>query len=183
MKSIIPVVLFLVVGLSACEKSDPIIPNEEELITTVVYELTPVAGGTAVTFSYTDLDGDGGNAPVISNGILSANTEYVGTLTLLNEQDSPAENITEEVEEEAEEHQFFYQSTSTELSVSYDDLDANGKPIGLSTKLTTLNTDTTVLTIILKHEPDKEGVGVSNGDPTNSGGETDIEISFNVEIQ
>ena len=50
--------LSLFMALSSCEK-DPQIPNEEELITTVTYTLTPVSGGDPVIFSFRDLDGDG----------------------------------------------------------------------------------------------------------------------------
>ena len=36
---------------------------------------------------------------------------------------------------------------------------------------------------MLRHEPDKSAAGVSSGDITNAGGETDIEVSFNVIIE
>ena len=47
--------------LASCkkEKNDPIIPNEEEVITTLNYTLTPTGGGTAIVLSFQDLDGDG----------------------------------------------------------------------------------------------------------------------------
>ena len=110
---------------------------------------------------------------------------------LLNEQTLPSEDITEEVKAEAEEHQFFflaYELTgaiSTDLNVTYTDQDANGNPIGVSTLLKTETGDATLkaLSIILRHEPNKFAVGVSNGDPTNAGGETDIEVVFKVVIQ
>ncbi|MFT5072516.1 MAG: hypothetical protein ACI8V8_002491, partial [Chitinophagales bacterium] len=85
--------------LASCEK-DPVIPNEEELITTLNFELIPIGGGATVSFTFQDLDGDGGDAPIISGGILSANESYVGTLVLLNETENPADNISLEVEEE-----------------------------------------------------------------------------------
>ena len=68
--------LFLSV-LSSCDK-DPEVPNEEELITTLIYTLTPHVGGAPVVFSFQDLDGDGGQAPVIIEGDLMANTIYNG---------------------------------------------------------------------------------------------------------
>ena len=42
-----------------CDKNDPVIPVEPELITTVHYTLTPTGGGTSITLSFQDLDGDG----------------------------------------------------------------------------------------------------------------------------
>jgi len=165
------------------EPEDPIIPNEEELITTVTYTLTPHGGGNVVTLTFEDLDGDGGNAPIITDGVLIANTTYDGKLVLLNEVASPTENITEEVEEEGVDHQFFFQSSISDVTVAYDDEDANGNPIGLSTILTTNEAGEGTITVTLRHEPAKTEPSVSTGDITNAGGETDIEITFNVEVQ
>ena len=39
------------------------------------------------------------------------------------------------------------------------------------------------ITVTLRHEPNKDAAGVSSGDIANAGGETDIEVTFNVEIQ
>lgn len=167
---------------SACKK-DPVIPNEEEVITTLTYTLTPDGGGAPIVLSFQDLDGDGGNAPVITGGTLTANTTYHGAMELLNELESPAEVITEEIEEEADEHQFFFQTTVGGLTVAYDDQDVNGRPIGLASTLTTTGAGTGTLTITLRHQPDKAASGVSGGDITNAGGETDIEVNFNVDVQ
>lgn len=176
--------LFLALISFACEKDDPIIPNEEELITTVNYQLVPVGGGDTVTLSFVDIDGDGGNAPVISDGVLKANTTYTGSLTLLNESESPAENITEEVEEEGDEHQFFFEKSGTlDLGISYTDVDSEGNPVGLSTSLVTGAASSGTLVITLRHEPSKDATGVSEGLIANAGGETDIEVTFNVEVE
>lgn len=40
----IAMVLTAIFFLTACEKDDPVIPNEEELITTLTYTLTPSGG-------------------------------------------------------------------------------------------------------------------------------------------
>ena len=94
---------------TGCKKDDPVIPNEEEVITTLNYTLIPSDGGTPVVLSFQDLDGDGGDPPVITGGTLAMNTTYNGSLELLNETETPPGDITEEVEEEADEHQFFFQ--------------------------------------------------------------------------
>ncbi len=184
--------LLLVLGLvsvlfiTSCKKDepeDPIIPNEEELITTLRYTLTPDGGGTDVVFTFQDLDGDGGDSPTITGGILDTNATYTGSLELLNELESPAEDITEEVQEEAEEHQFFFQTSANGLNITYDDADEDGNPIGISTIVTTNDVSTGTLTVTLRHEPNKDASGVSSGDISNAGGETDIEVTFNVEVQ
>ena len=168
---------------TGCKKDDPVIPNEEEVITTLNYTLTPSDGGTPVVFTFQDLDGDGGNPPIITGGTLAMNTTYIGFLELLNELETPPGNITEEVEEEADEHQFFFQTSLSGVNFSYDDMDANGNPIGLLTTVTTEGPGNGTITVILRHEPDKFALGVSNGDITNAGGETDIEVVFNVEVK
>lgn len=178
--------IFSLVFIASCKKdepADPVIPNEEEVITTLNYTLTPSGGGTPVVFSFKDLDGDGGNDPVLVEGSLSANTSYSGAIELLNELESPAEDITEEVKDEATDHQFFFQTDVNGLSIDYADNDANNHPIGVETKVSTQAAGTGTLTITLRHQPDKSATGVSTGDISNAGGETDIEVTFNVEIK
>ena len=168
--------------MSSCKK-DPVIPDEQEVITTLKYTLTPNGGGTPVVLSFQDLDGEGGNTPVITGGTLDTNATYTGAMVLLNEQANPVDNITAEINEENKDHQFFFQSTITGLSVAYNDSDANGNPVGLQTTLTTTDAGTGTLKITLRHQPDKFANGASDGDITNVGGETDIEVTFDVNVQ
>lgn len=165
------------------EPDEPMIPNEEELITTLKFTLTPEGGGTAVVLNFQDLDGEGGNAAINTGGTLDANTTYEGSLELLNEIEDPAEDITEEVEEEALEHQFFFETSIAGLAIAYDDMDSDGNPVGLATIVTTADAGSGTISVTLKHEPEKDEPGVSDGDITNAGGETDIAVTFNVEVQ
>lgn len=163
---------------------DPTPENEEELITTV--RLTFTEGGSSFVAEWKDLDGDGANAPVVDDITLEAGKTYAVTLDLLNESETPAESITTEIEEEAEEHQFFFVvGGDLALTAVYDDEDSDGKPVGLKNTFTTGDASTGTLTIILRHEADKAGIGVSDGDVTNAGGETDIETvpAFSVVIE
>ncbi len=171
-------------SFSSCDKDDPTPPNEEELITTLTLTMTPEGGGSDVLFRFRDTDGDGGNDPVITSGTLAANTIYNATLELLNESVSPAENITNEVRSEGEDHQFFYATTAgVNLSFAYDDTDTNGNPIGLEVLFQTGEASTGQFQVTLRHEPNKTASGVSTGDISNAGGETDIEVIFDIEIQ
>lgn len=169
---------------TACKK-DPEDVNEEEVITTLLYTLTPDGGGTPVILSFRDLDGEDGNDPVVMGGTLAANQNYSGALELLNESESPAEDITEEIEEEDDEHQFFFESTVNGLSVAYDeeDVDGDGNPVGLKTKLTTGSAGSGTLKVTLKHMPEKSASGVADGDISNAGGNTDIEVQFDIDVQ
>ena len=98
--------------------------HEEEVITTVNYTLT--SGSDVVTLTYRDLDGEGGNEGVTTvSGSLSANTTYAGAIELLNETESPAENMTEEIEEEDEDI-ILFEKVTDKFSIfieKYDELD------------------------------------------------------------
>jgi hypothetical protein len=161
-----------------CNDEDPIIPNEEEVITTLVYTLTPSGGGDDVVLRFEDLDGDGGNQPVVTVDTLEPGTTYTGTVQVLNESESPAEDITEEVKEEGVDHQFFYVSSLSDVTISYSDQDSKGNPIGIQTEVSTGAADVGTLAVVLRHEPNKIADGVKDGDIANAGGESDIEVVF-----
>ena len=177
-----------VLFLASCDKDDdddmdP--PNPEEEITTLEYRLTPAGGGTTLVFRFQDLDGDGGNAPIITIDTLAANTTYNAEPRVLNENETPVENVTEVVLEEDAEHQFFFQVSDDAVitDIQYADMDGDMNPVGILSTLTTGDAGTTDLTVTLIHEPDKGAAGVSDGDITNAGGETDIEVTFTVVVE
>lgn len=172
---------FLLLSSMSCDK-DPEIPNPEELITTVIYTLTPVGGGSPAIFSFRDPDGDGGNSPVITWDTLTAGVTYSGSIRLLNESVTPVVDITPELEDESEDHQFFYTINALHASVEYDDQDPSGYPIGLSTTFTASGPGQGTVVVTLRHLPDKTASGVSDGILQNAGGETDIEVTFPVVI-
>lgn len=167
---------------TACSSDDdvPAPVNEEEVITTLIVSLTADAGVTQITLQTRDLDGDGPNPPVITvSGNLMAGTTYNGNLVLLNETVSPAENITEEVEEEAEEHQIFFTAGSgLDVTTEYTNFDGDGNPLGTEFTLTTGEAGSGTLTFTLRHEPKKPNTGLAD-----AGGETDIAASFNVIVE
>jgi hypothetical protein len=152
--------------------------NEEELITTLTVTLD--SGSDTVVMQYQDLDGDGPDAPTVTvSGLLNANTVYDGSIVLLNETESPAENITEEVEEEDDEHQFFYTvGSGLNVATEYGNFDGNGNPLGTLFILNVGSTSSGGLTFTLRHEPNKPNSGLEN-----AGGETDIEVTFDVTVQ
>jgi hypothetical protein len=164
--------------VSCSDDHDDAHDHEEELITTVTYPLTNE--NEEVTLEFKDLDGEGGSDGTYNiSGPLVANTTYVGVLKLENETESPAEDITLEVKTEGDEHEFFYSSTVVGVTILKNDMDANGNPIGINTTLSTGNSGSGTLSIILKHEPTKPNTGTA----TDAGGSTDVEITFSVTIQ
>jgi len=186
-KDLLFALLFIIgVLISSCSDDvEPVLVNEEEVITTITITLAAQGGGTQVTLQSRDLDGDGPNAPVVTvSGPLSSGQTYDGSIELLNETQSPAEDITEEVEQEEDEHQFFFLiGGSLDLDTDYADQDGDGNPVGLSFTATAGVASSGTLTVVLRHEPDKDGTGVSDGDITNAGGETDVSQDFSLEIQ
>lgn len=166
--------------------SPPPPANEEELITTVVLTFTDTENAADVyELRYTDLDGPGGADPVLNAVPLPAGRSYALAVRFLNETESPAEEITTEVANEGAEHQVFFQVNGAPLTISYSDTDVNGRPIGLANMAITGAPGTGSLTVTLRHEPQKDAAGVSAGDITNAGGETDVETTpaFTVVVQ
>jgi hypothetical protein len=154
--------------------------NEEEVITTLTVTLVPNGGGTSITLQTQDLDGDGPDAPIIDvSGNLATGVTYNGTLVLLNETVNPPENITEEVEEEDLDHQFFYTlGGGLDVTTAYTNFDSEGNPLGTEFTLTAGEASSGTLTVTLRHEPTKPNTGL-----VDAGGETDIEATFNVTVQ
>lgn len=181
--SVYTLIFALCLSFAACSSDDdstPEIVNEEEVITTVSLTLTPPAPGTVVILRSFDADGDGPTAPVVSvSGDLAANTSYTGSLTFLNETESPAEDITEEVEGEADEHQVFYTlGSDLQATVTYANFDEDSNPLGTEIGVQTSNASQGNITITLRHEPKKPNDGTLN----DAGGETDVQVSFPVVI-
>lgn len=182
----------LLVGLltfSACSDDDaPPAENEEEVIDQVSLIFTP-NGGAPLTFTAEGAGGVNFTIPTIS---LDANTTYTMAVEVRNT--AEGENITEEIDAEAEEHMFFYGWTNGLFSdpsgdgnigannrsddVNYNDQDANGQPVGLSTTWTTGDASTGEFRIILKHQPDIKTSTSSSND-----GESDIDLVWDIEIQ
>ncbi|UGU14331.1 type 1 periplasmic binding fold superfamily protein [Sinomicrobium kalidii] len=187
--------------LASCSSDDdnPDPVNEEELITRVTVTLS-TEGEEDVTLEFADESGlghdhdeeeegseeDHDHLEGTVSGPLKPNTTYTGSISLLNESVSPADDITEEVKEEADEHQFFYQNidglditnfTYTDAESDYIE-DGSDNPVGLSFTLTTGAASHGDLRIVLRHQPVKPNTGLED-----AGGETDMDISFHVDIE
>jgi len=181
--------------LTSCS-DDPEPENVPELITKATLTFTPVGGGTTVTVNATDPDGEGVQNIVVDGPInLVRNKSYTLTVALINELANPSDpeyNITEEVEEEGDEHMFFYSWTNNVFSdpsgngnidnradaVNYNDQDENGLPLGLNTSWTTVDAAASgSFRIILKHQPD-----LKSAISTATDGETDLDLSFTISV-
>jgi hypothetical protein len=171
--------LSIVVLLSGCKKDDPTPEDENELITTVRLKFTD--GTNVQTFQWQDLDGDGGKAPTIQNVALKANKTYTLDVSLLDESKTPVKDITEEVEEESDEHLLVFTPSSAALmTYTYGDKDANNFPIGITGSLKTFVSGTGTLQVVLRHQPPVNGMRQKNG--TATPGSTDVDVTFNVTV-
>ena len=158
--------------------------NEQEVITTI--EVTLTDGDNTYVLTWEDLDGiDGPDEAVVTGGTMPAGT-YSGDIQLYNKTVDPSDEeyvVTTEILEEDEEHQFFFNTINgLDATAVYTDMDSEGNPIGQQFGLTA-NVSSGGLNVVLLHEPDKNAAGVPDGDMTNAGGETDIDITFPVTIE
>jgi len=169
--------LFASLFYSCSEDPEPV--NEEELITTLIVDLTPTGGGDNVQLRFFDEDGDGAIDPITTPLLaqLTTGKTYEAVLTLKNESATPAEDVTAEIEEEKNDHLFCFSVTGTDITIGYNDEDSNGNPVGLSTTWTAGNAGSAgEVKITLRHQP-----GTKDGSCPGSG-DTDIEVTFNVQI-
>jgi len=91
------------------------------------------------------------------------------------------EEINPEVIEEADEHQVFFENSSSIVTISSssaDNQDSAGNPLGLKTTWTTAGVGNAVVRLFLIHEPSTK-TGTSRAD---FGGETDVQVDINVAV-
>ena len=179
---------------TACEEDEaaPEEENEVEVFTDVKLVFTPAGGGAAVEAAAQDPDGAGVQELQVLGAIdLVANTEYTLTMVIENCLESPCELMNEEIEEEDEEHQFFFSFTNDAFTspagngnidtasdpLNYNDADGNGNSIGLNTSWTTGSAISGTFTVQLQHQPDVKTAtsGATDGD-------TDFALTFNLNI-
>lgn len=186
--------LFAITALLAfasCKSEDPEEENEGELITDVILRFTEIdaAAGPGTPFEVKASDPQGlqsGTTPTIETINLAPGKLYRLEIRLLNSIEG--EEITEEIEEEMEEHQFFFLGTafagSPIAQYEYLDADADGNPVGLEGLVQVSGspaTNNAIFRLVLRHDLDKNFPGANNPhwqNFTQAGGETDLDISF-----
>lgn len=186
-KHFILTMIVVVSVFTGCKKDKDTVPtppaptNEGEVLTTFTLYFTDSANSANVaSATFRDPDGDGGNPFTQFDSIhLQANKTYYAQVVILNETASPADSISNEILEEANDHLFFYTVTGANANVSITDFDTNTPtplPLGLQTKWRTGAASMGSTQIILKHQP-----GVKDG--TFAPGTTDIDLTFYTKIQ
>lgn len=201
LKLIFPVIICCSLILFSGCGDDPEPENVPELITKITLKFSPVGGGDLITITATDPDGEGVQDITVDGPInLVKNKQYTLAIELINglyQQGEDGYDVSKEVEEEGDEHQFFFSfsegvfsspngtgnikdnASSAVGTINYLDEDANGRPIGLNTSWTTASVGTTgkSFRVILKHQPDLKSTTSTSLD-----GESDLDITFVVNV-
>lgn len=183
--------------------------HESEVITTVRLTFTPPGGGDAVVAAFTDPDGDGGMSGSADPIALVVGTTYELRVELLNELEDPAEDITAEVEEEAEEHQIFISGSAVEgpataadpqaqVLHAYADTESRyganavgeDLPVGLVNTITARTAGTGTFAVMLRHLPELNGMPQKEADlaaMVSAGealpGDVDASVEFQLTVQ
>ncbi|WP_026954228.1 hypothetical protein [Algoriphagus vanfongensis] len=185
-----------VFAFASCESDDPVIENDGELITDVTLHFTELdeAGnptGPAMTFTAYDSEGiEVGTAPTVETVNLASGKSYLLEIEVANSIEN--EDITEEILEESDEHQFYFLGsafvgTTAPLTYSYND--DNGELIGVKGTVMVVEspaTNNAQIRIILRHDLDKNYPGADNPNFENynsAGGESDLDITFPLVIE
>lgn len=180
----------LMFGFASCESEDPTPENDEEVITDVTLAFTELdASGnpTGLTFTFTASDPQGielGN-PTIETVSLDKNKTYRMQIEVFNSIEN--EDITEEIEEEDDEHQFFFLGSafvgsSAPMTYTYNDMQ-----LGLDGTVVVGNSsiNSSEMRIVLRHDLNKGFAGASNPSFENfvqAGGSSDLDITFPVTL-
>lgn len=195
MKNLKKVSLYLLAllafGFASCESEDPEKENEGEVITDVTLKFQELNGsnalvGDVLSFKASDPQGiEVGKTPTVQSISLTKGKKYQMTIEVTNSIEG--EDITQEILEEAEEHQFFFLGQvfdSSFFSIQY--ADAGGIALGVKTNVTvsaSTGTNNSSMRVVLRHDLDKNFPGASNPNFANfvqAGGETDLDITFPV---
>ena len=181
----------LAFGFASCESEDPEKENEGEVITDVTLKFQELNGSNALvgeilSFKASDPQGiEVGKTPTVQSISLTKGKNYQMTIEVTNSIEG--EDITQEILEEAEEHQFFFLGQvfdSSFFSIQY--ADAGGIALGVKTNVTvsaSTGTNNSSMRVVLRNDLDKNFPGVSNTNFANfvqAGGETDLDITFPV---
>lgn len=183
----------LTLGFASCESDDPEAENDGEVITDVQLNFQELDGsgnpiGLVTSFKASDPEGiEVGTAPTIERITLTRGKTYRMTIEVRN--GIKNEDITAEILEEADKHQFFFLGsafTGNILTITYND--PSGKLIGLRNRLTVSSspgTNNTSMQVVLRHDLDKNFPGATNPNFANfvqAGGESDLDITFPITI-
>ena len=170
--------------------------HDHGLITALILNVTDSAGSTAV-YQWADPTADGSNV-TIDGVVLTAGESYDVSVEVWNQLEEPEEDVTLEILELADEHQFFFTgsgvvgpaSAGSEALIEhrYNDTDNNGLPLGVDNIFdAAADGGSGDLEVTLRHLPPEDGADtkyegmadtVKTGGFAAIGGDNDIQVTF-----
>ncbi len=189
--------MLLIIATSCSSDNDVAPPDEENVVeefTYIEFIFTNTADENDVTKGiWEDEDGFGPIAPVIlQHPEFKANTTYKLTFVMENRLVTPVEDLVDEIQDEDDEHQFFFKFDESLFSnpegigniddrngaINYLDFDDNGLPLGLETLWTTAEAQQNAMfRAVLGHQPD-----VKSDTSTWDSGDIDWDITFTINV-
>ncbi len=187
--------------LGGCPSTtSPDVHDDNEVVTTVELTFTPEGGGDAVLFTWADPEDDGD--PVVDAIALVEGVSYDVSVAFFNELEDPAEDLTDEIYDESDEHQVFFTGDAVQgpatgvvadavLAHSYADMDSSDLPVGLQNTMDAVAVGTGELVVTLRHLPTEGNAvvkvpglaeDVAAGGFAAIGGDNDAQMAFPVEV-
>ena len=188
------ILTILAIVISSCSKEDPkkpIITNPQEVLTTILIkgynQNDSLNTNYQFNYKWEDLDGDGGNLPVIDTINLDSGIIYTCEIIILDKTKTPFDTVSNAIEEEKNAHQFFFTPSAnliSKIKAEILDFDTNipSLPVGLSFNLNTKSNQSFTtpilgsLNIVLSHY---DGVPKT----IEKSSESDIDINFPVKLK
>ena len=183
MKKYLPI-LCAVLLFTSCKKDELEPTDDNELVTRVQLTFTDVTSKASLTYTFQDKDGDPNTAPEkFDKIVLKKGATYTLSVGVYDDTKSPAEDISEEIEEESDVHLFVFKTTPVGLlSHKIKDLDKKGLGIGLKSEVKSqFAAGNGKFQLILKHQPPVNGKATKNG--SEEAGSTDLDVEFPVSIK
>lgn len=205
-----PALVAIVVVGAACEGDDhgDDHDHDAEIISTVELTFAPDAGGAPAVFRFTDPDGDGGMSGSADAIVLATSTSYTLDIAFRNDLVDPAEDITDEIRAEAEEHLILVSGEGVDgpashtgavlVTHAYADLESDygenavgeDLPVGLVNAVETAGAGEGALRVMLRHLPalndeaQKEAelpAAFADGEPLP--GQVDADVTFELRVE
>ena len=166
--------------------------HDHELITTLVLDFEATDGSESFSAVWADADQSGN--PVVDDIVLTDGLTYNVMVSVLNELEEPAEDITEEIADEADEHQVFFTggAVGSLVSQSYLDSDSSGLPLGLENEFAVLSTGSDTLKVTLRHMPKESGQSIKEEGLAEQAlsdgigslpGDSDVSVDFSLSVE
>ncbi|MEM6532213.1 MAG: hypothetical protein AAF654_06295 [Myxococcota bacterium] len=173
-------------------ENDDSVPVVGNTITEVELTFTPSDGGSTEVASWSDPDGDG--VPSSSDGVL---LESGISYRLAAEFLTQSGDITGEIQSAGAEYQVFFLGASVQseatagvtsplISITYDDRDGNGNPVGLSATAIGGSPGNGVLRLVLQNLANQKSASLAADVAANGvaalPGQTEVDAEFAVEV-